>query len=493
MERELTTQQLIGSLIKVAHEDLKEYAQDGLKVAAQNPDLLAHMIAWNWENGEIRSSKSALPVIALRGSSGVGNAYYENAVAHLMLLDPRNLVKAAMFHRSIAKVNSGAGTMLKRGIKAYLWAREMNVGWWDRTVLQHRKSMKTLYALYHVKPNERAQNVLFGNSYPFGSVFRVVHDLKMLSPLEAAQMILKHKIPFTIATGALGGIKGNTDLILALIEGMTSAELVTNSKMLAKLGVMDNPALRAAYDNGMEKAQKDKKVSSMKAGRAASFVGDKTVKAKLEKLQEVKVEDLKQIEGDWLILGDKSGSMEVSIEKAKEIAAFLTKVISGNVNLVFFDTRPVRYEVTGKTLDEIKKVTHGIGAGGGTSIGCGLQLTMEKGIIVNGIVIVSDGGENTAPMFADAYHRYEKTMGASPTVYLLHVNGEPDVLSQWMEERNADIPYEKLEAKDLDFYGLPSLTKVLKAGRYALLDEIMQSRLLTIKEVLDKNVPQTLP
>ena len=46
-----------------------------------------------------------------------------------------------------------------RTLEKYLRAREANWGWWERSALQHRASMKSLYALTHVKPSAMAQQI----------------------------------------------------------------------------------------------------------------------------------------------------------------------------------------------------------------------------------------------------------------------------------------------------------------------------------------------
>jgi hypothetical protein len=564
-EQALTTQQIIGNLIKVVHKSLDLYTDDALKVVKQNPDLFAHLIAWNSIHGEIRDTKIAFPVISLRGDPGDENAYYENAIAHLLLLDPRNLTRAVHFHytkesiipvinkeieqqigrikkiSSQKKVNSNylkrakddltvlelrkkeiqkvikqfikigndiipkskVNELLRAGVEQYLRVREQNIPWWNATVVQHRASMKTLYALHHVKPSENVQDILFGHPtgkmirkedgtlkpekgsrlYPKGSVFSIIKELKNMDSKEAAGAILNYKIPFTSVVGAApAGITKNTDLLLSLIESMSGNELITNSNMLSELGVMNNPILKAAFENAISKAKKDKRTSTLKAGTAASVVTDEKIKIKLEKLQEHRIDNLKGLEGDWLILADKSGSMKESIIKAREVAAFLGRTTKGKVYLVFFNTLPVMYDISGKSLEEIKTITSGIMAGGGTSIGCGLQLISDKQIIVNGIVICSDGGENTHPHFFEVYKQYEKKYMISPTIYLIHFPGEPDVLTPSSHE----FSYEKLDGKDLDYYGLPNLSNILRSSRYTFIDEIMQVPLLTINSVLQR-------
>ena len=89
---------------------------------------------------------------------------------------------------------------------------------------------------------------------PKGSVFEAVAGLKKMSPVEAAGAILKFKIPFLVAAGALEEKAKEPDLVLALINRMSSSELVNNTKTLEKLGLKTNPALRGAFEKALEKA-----------------------------------------------------------------------------------------------------------------------------------------------------------------------------------------------------------------------------------------------
>jgi hypothetical protein len=481
IEKQILTQtQLVNQLLHIGHGDLSIYKDIGLKAAGHEPELLGHLIAWNAKKGEVRDSKVALPVLALRGKKDP--ELYENAVAHLVSLDPRNLVKAIRFHKSMPSLHDGAGKLLKRGVTEYLYYREGNSKWWDKTVLQHKASMKTLYALFHVHPSARAQNILFKGWKPRDSVFQAVALLKQMAPQEAAGTILNFNIPFTIAVGALGGVKDKPDVLLALMAKMSGNELITNTKMLQRFGVFDSPVLKAAYDEALGKARQDKRAPTLKAGRAATVVKDKKVAAKLENLQEQKLAQLGGIEGDWLVLGDKSGSMHVSIDLARRIAALIAQQVKGAVHLVFFDTSPMSYEVTGKSLTEIETLTRRIIATGSTSIGCGLQLVLDKGIVVNGIAIASDGGENTAPAFAQVYQKYAVKMGVEPPVYLFHVAGDGNTLVPNCQR--ASVLVEQFDInRDADYYALPNIIKTLRTSRYTLVDEIMSTPLLTFKDV----------
>jgi hypothetical protein len=313
--------------------------------------------------------------------------------------------------------------------------------------------------------------------YPKGSVFAKLPQLKDMKAQEAAGTILNHKIPFLIAVGALGGIKDKTDIILALIEGMSKAELINNSGALKRWGVMDNPALKAAYDKGLTSAKKEK-VSTLKAGQAAKAVGDKKLAKKLEKVQEEQIDKKGGIEGDWLVLADRSGSMKRSIEVSQHVSAILARQVKGEVHLVFFNDRPQYFDVSGKTFEEIKEDTKRMYATGGTSIGCGLDMIREKKRLVNGIAICSDGGENHHPLFGTVYDKYSKEFGIDPTVYFYKVPGDPDRLSrQGLEMQTFELGYEP------DYYALPQLVLTMRTGKYMLVEEILETKLLKFGDV----------
>ena len=484
-EREaFSRQKLISSLLQIKHGDLTLYTEQVLKVAEADSELLAHLIAWNVKNGKVRDAKVALPVLALRGLKPEDKDLAENAVAHLLTLSPRELIRAYQFSRDLTKggnvITGGHRRMLEAGLKQYLAHRETNFRWWDRSVLQHRGSMKALYRAAHKKPSPRAQSILFDGKYPEKSVFAKVAALHTLTPAAAAAVILNEKLPFEVAIGAVAKAK-DRDVVFALLEGMTGNQVITNTKMLEKFGVMKDPALKAAYEKAVERAKTDDRVETLKAGKAASQVKGSAAEGKLEGIQAARTKKLGSIEGDWLILGDASGSMSKSIDLARQIAALITERVSGQVYLVMFNTSPRFFEVTGKTYTQILEETRRISAGGGTSIGCGLDLMRTKGVTLQGIVIASDGGDNTKPLFHEAYQKYVQKMEIEPTVYFFRVPGDKDDLSKLM--KNAGLEIDVRDMEDADYYSLPSIIPTLRASRYALFEEIMETPLLTFAQV----------
>jgi len=486
-------QTLINDLIKSNHGDLRDYVPTTIKAAKEEPEFLAHLIAWNLLKGEIRDSKVALPILNLRGLQEGHAEFAENAIASLLTLDPKNLLKAFKFSKELnnegLRISGGYGNMLERGIKKYLVKREENRKWWIKTAVQHRKSLKGLYSMTHFQNDETCREILFEKEFPKNSVFEKIANLKNMSPAEAAGTILNYEIPFQIALGALGvkkeEMEKNPEFLLALMKGMSGQQLLNSTKFLDSLGVFKNKMLKSEYDKAFKKAKSDKKVSTLKANKAIKHLEedpdfDKEILENLSKITEAKISQ-KTIEGDWVILGDRSGSMSNAIKIAKEIASYITKSVAGKVYLIFFNSDPRIFDVTGKTLVEIEADAKHINATGCTSCGCGLEYLKDKGIIVNGIAIVSDGGDNTYPLFYQAYKDYCKKMEAEPTVYFYRVPGDPDELSKHCQSEGIKIDYFNMEKTD--YYSLPNIVTTMKTSHYSLMDEIMNVPLLTFDKI----------
>lgn len=487
METGLTKRQIIAELTKSPHGDLKQFVPFGVRAVSEDEGFFAHLIAWNQVKGQVRDSKVALPVIALAGKD-LDAEYRENALAHIAMLDPRNLVRAVRFQKSLPGQNHRA---LRKVVEKYLRVREAKLGWWERTAVQHRESMRELYALLHIKPAEFANQILFKGWAPPG-VFQAIKNLPKYTDEQAAQEILNHKIPFLVVNGALGKRARSESLLHALVTVMTPTELVTNMKMLEKNGVRDYASVRGALEAKLEQLKDSKKVT-LKTTRAAEVLeADDAVSEKITKrlrdVQEKQIEKLGTIDGNWIILADKSGSMESAIEAARHVAATLTRFVKGQVHLIFFDYSAMGYDCTGKSLEEIQRMTRAINAGGGTSIGSALEWARLKRLDVDGIAIVSDGKENSTPWFSDVYSRWFQD--EQPPVYYY---GIPTGMTSYVDKeiehtcRVAGIDLQTFElGKQVDYYSLPNLVQTMRANKYSLVDEILGVPLLKLADVFEK-------
>jgi hypothetical protein len=70
----------------------------------------------------------------------------------------------------------------------------------------------------------------------------------------------------------------------------------------------------------------------------------------------------------------------------------------------------------GDDLASWEKALKGISAGGGTSCGVPLDFMLRKKQFVEQIIVVTDEGENTAPLFVDTLRKYREALKADPNV-----------------------------------------------------------------------------
>jgi hypothetical protein len=491
----LTVNLLVAELAKSTHGDLKSYIPVIQRAAKEMPEVLAHLMSYDKLNGQVRDARVALPAISLSVPSFDDAEYLDNSLAHMATLSLRDFVRAIKFTKEIQCV--GRGMSVRRLMERYLRSLEGNFAKWERMAIQHRDSLKSLYALAHVAPKALCNDILFKRQYPAGSTFEVIRNLKTMAPMEAAGFIMTRRIPFLIAMGALGPKAKEPDLVLSLINRMSPTELVTNSQMLTKLGIKTVPALRAAYEAALGKAATAKRgANTLKTTVAADAIEDESIKAKLQTLQEKQLDKLGGVDGNWLVLGDMSGSMSNAIETARMVAGALARMVKGKVHLVFFNTVARYFDCTGKTVEEIKQVTRGVTATGGTSFGAGLLCAVEKHVDFDGIAIVSDGAENSLPMFTPNFTALCQSVGKQLPVYLYHVSGTEGVYAEEKFKDNMayaghDIQEFDLRKKAIDYYSVVNLASTMSVQRYGLLEKILAVPLLKLDDVLPP-VPATV-
>ena len=104
-----------------------------------------------------------------------------------MLLSPRDLLRAIHYHKALSVVTPGGASLLKQGVHHYIRVREANRGWWNKTAMQHRKSLKALYALFHIKPAPFANRVLFKREAT--GPFRIIKELKDMDLNDEAKAV----------------------------------------------------------------------------------------------------------------------------------------------------------------------------------------------------------------------------------------------------------------------------------------------------------------
>ena len=368
---------------------------------------------------------------------------------------------------------------LKTEILRYLREREVDPDWFDSTVLVARKAMKRLYALLHVKPGERAQKILFDEDPPTDSrVFALKELAKASTPAEQARAILQHRIPYRVATTVVQQM--TPTVLLALIECMSPQELINNLGALQRRGAMDNPDLKALIEQKLEEAKTGPRVSAFKAEeamKAANLSAD--VRQKLEQVADTQIKAKGRIGRPTALFIDKSGSMELAIELGKRIGALISAICEKELYVYAFDTMAYPIDRAGDDLSAWEKALKGITAGGGTSCGVALEYMTRKRQYVEQIIMVSDEGENTAPLFIDSLKKYREAVKADPNVCFVRTPGASNHLEE--QCRRAGVLFDAFQFKG-DYYALPNLVPLLsRPSKLELLMEIMEYPLPTRK------------
>ena len=123
------------------------------------------------------------------------------------------------------------------------------------------------------------------------------------------------------------------------------------------------------------------------------------------------------------------------------------------------------------SLADWEKALAPISAGGGTSCGAALAALAQARRRVEQVVLVTDEGDNTAPLFKNAYPAYAAALNVRPSVTIVKVGGASDLLER--NCRELGVPLNVVEFRG-DYYALPNVIPLLTApSQTELLMEIL--------------------
>lgn len=468
IERDLRLE-MLNSLLTTPHRKLEQVAEIHKLIVELDPIFYGHLAVWYQHHGDVRDHNEVFV-----GHLLTSDVSEHRSAGFVMLQDlpPYQVARVVDFMKQQrGKVPRSARTAVRR----YLAMREQNPALFDRAAVRGHKSLKHLYATLHIKPGERADAILFKDEPPADSLAAVLKQISKTSdPAEQARLIVEFKIPYTTAIGAVTQI--TPTVLVALINAMTPQEVINNLKSLKARGAMDHPDIKGLIDTKLEQAQQSKRVSAFKAQVAATAADlDEATTAKLEKITDEQVKRRGTISRPTALLVDKSGSMTAAIEIGKRLAALISRITQADLFVYAFDTIPYPLKAEGADLSHWEKAFKLISAGGGTSVGCSLEVMRQQKQQVDQIILVTDEGENTAPYFAETYTRYSRELGLMPNVVIVRVGHACDFVERSLKQKQ--VPVETFTFKG-DYYSLPNLVPLLtRPSRLELLMEILATSL----------------
>jgi hypothetical protein len=467
-ERDLRLE-MLNSLLTTPHRELGKVAELHKIMVELDPIFYGHLAVWYQYYGDVRDHKEVF----------VGNLLNSNLNEHrgagfMMLQDfpPYQVARIVDFMKQHQhKLPRSTRTAVRR----YLQERENNSAFFDRAAMRGRKAMKHLYASLHIKPNARANAVLFKDAPPQDSL---AFTIKLLAKAETselqAQLIAEYKIPYTVAIGAVQKI--TPEVLVALVNSMSPQEVINNLKSLQKRGAMDNAEVKELIEQKLAEAATSKRVSAYKAAVAAEVGSfNQATIAQLEKVVDQQIKQKGKITKSTALFVDKSPSMTEALEVGKQIAALISGISDGELFVYAFDSYSYPVIAEGKALSDWEKAFKPLRIDGGTSIGVALETMRQKKQAVEQIIIVTDEGENTPPYFSEVYPRYCEELKVSPNVIIVKVGHHSNYLEGKLQQ--LQVGFETFIFAG-DYYSLPNLVPLLsRPSRLELLMEILETKL----------------
>ncbi|MBA7619855.1 hypothetical protein ES703_27196 [subsurface metagenome] len=467
---------LFNSLLTSPHRDLNKLYPTHQEIMRQDPLFYQQLASWYFEKGEVRDHKEMFIINLVRSDF---EGHRDIGLALLRGLPPYELCRVLDFIKGWQTDSEKHGLFcnvprsMRTEIVRYLREREQDNKRLDSAIIFARRYLKRMYAVLHIAPSQRAQAILFDNEPPEDST---LYALKLIAkegqPSKQARLIMRYKVPYRIASTVIRAM--TPTVLLALINSMSSQELINNMASLKRHGSFDNPEVKALVKEKLQKAKKDKRVSAYKAKKALETAQvSKDLEKELEEVTEAQVKAKGKIKRPTALLIDKSGSMEQAVELGKRISSMLSSICEADLFVYAFDTMAYPIQPQGASLADWEKAFAGINPGGGTSCGVALESMRRKGQYVEQIILVTDGGENNPPFFVPSLKTYRKDTNTDPNVCFVKIEGSD--LSQRLEEqcRLEGIMTDSFLFKG-DYYALPNLLPLVsKPSKLELLEEIM--------------------
>jgi len=495
---------LLNSLLTTPHRQLAQIWPVHQDIVANDPRFYVRLGAWYADHGDVRDHKEMF-IITLILSNFEGHR--DVGLAMLRALPPYEVTRVLDFIHGRKKTKKGrpatneAGKDRKKADKAaaeapvqtavedfglfrnppralkteitrYLRERESDPEWFDGSVLVARKAIKRLYALLHVKPGERTQQILFDENPPGDSRLAALKVLaRAVTPVEQAGAIIEHRIPYRVAATVVQQM--TPTVLLALIEVMSPQELINNLGSLQRRGAMENPDLKALIEQKLEAAKTGTRVSAFKAEEAMKAVNvPADLRKKLEEVSDTQVRAKGRITRPTALLIDKSSSMQLALELGKRIGAMISAICKSELYVYAFDTMAFPIERASEDLASWERALRGIHASGSTSCGVALDYMTRRRQYVEQIIVVTDEEENTPPLFVEALKKYREALPADPNVCFVRTPGARNYLEE--QCRNAGLGCDAFQFTG-DYYALPNLVALVsRPSKLELLMEIME-------------------
>lgn len=453
-------QTLLNSFLEASHGKLQAQGDKHARALRLDPALYGHLSRWYQQNGTLRDHHELFGAHLLDARD---SEFRSHGKVLVQTLRPYQLARLLRYSKEVLK---NRNRTLKSAVLFYLQRREADPLWFDECVLRDRRSMRYLYATLHIRPGQRAQQVLFQEKPPADSRLRIVRQLHGLrnQPLQQARLIREHRIQFTTALGAAGPLV--PELLEALVFVMTPQQLINNLGFLQRRGALQVPALRSQVMEKIQAARTESRVHDAKSLTALKHLApDPGLRKELMEMSQARLRSRGTITKATALLVDKSGSMEVCVEIGKLLACLCSTIAEAPLYVEAFDADSFTIRSQEPTFDGWERAFRHIRADGWTSLGAPLRKLRDQHF--EQILLISDGVENTQPLFCEELRK----TGRDIEVIWLKV-GDAGVTSLEESAARLGVPLRIIPFSG-DYYNLPNLVPLL-CSKNTLVSEILE-------------------
>lgn len=406
---------LLRSLMSVPHRDYDKLVPQFREAINEDPDFMARACVYlAMGNTSIRDHED-IAIITLLQSHAHFSEFRDAGFVLLLNIAPFRIIRVLDY---ISRSDRKVPRLTKIIATQFVQTLEAEPARFDGVAVGNFRNLKNVYRHYHIKPNDRAQAILFDNNPPEDSKSSILKQIAASTdPTEQAKLVIEHKIPYRIASTVMP--KNSPEVGVALIAAMSPTEALNSRSWIEKSGLLEIDEVKVMYVDKITRATKS--VASAEHRESAQGE-DAEVQAAVETAKQTAIEQ-SQIESNIMLLIDRSSSMDNAIRTAIEFGARIAPLSTGELCVTTFNDRAREIKVDNpNSYVGWQQAFKTIKAGGRTSIGSGLEVGISNGYMPEKIVVITDGGENQRPYLYDVLSIFMVRSQVDPHIVTIFVD-----------------------------------------------------------------------
>lgn len=455
---------LFNNLTKVQHREYSPMVQELHTALEADPDFISRACVYLANGGTNIRDTADCSVITLLTSPTEYPEYREAGRCLLLGKDVYNIVGEASglepfrvfrIDEFIRKYSIKAPRLMRETMTDYVRFLEGQPSRFDGVAIRNRKALKSVYTHYHIKPNERAQAILFDDNPPEDSKLGVLKQIANSNDVrEQVRLVVENKIPYVVASSVLP--KMTPAVGVALIEVMSPTEALNSRGWVEKSGLLQVPEIRDAYTAKISQATKS--AASIEFRKSAQGT-DADIQKVVEQAKEEAVKKQQRITQNIALLVDKSGSMEAALAVAIKFGERIAPICDGELAVIAFNDYAQELKVADvHSLSAWQQAFKGIRCSGYTSMRSGLELALRNGYTPQIVVVITDEGENR-DIYANLLTQMESRGLDVPHTVCLSVGTHGTIFTNRIEQ--AGFRVDRFEVSGDDYYLFDQVAAIL--------------------------------